>query len=225
MNSVRLLVLIVTLPLLLGGCGEKESVGEVKPEEAVVETKPPEIEKEELPPIPDKVTKEFVMVLWDQPNDETDLIKEIENQGKSGIWIETIKRGPSKSELVINEEAKMTVKFANQRYVVKEIIMDTGTAYLAITYDFEKEKYHWWEFGEDSGRAHVAEYSGQLSDGNLIEWESVVFPLEDGKLKIREISKTDNKIEMVSELWKGGEIIGASKITSTWSEELPTHTK
>ena len=81
---MNLLRLLVTLPLLLGGCGEKEPVAEVKPveekvlevkeevkpEEPVAETKPPEIEKEELPPIPDKVTKEFVMNMWNQPNNE-----------------------------------------------------------------------------------------------------------------------------------------------------------
>ena len=63
-------------------------------------------------------------------------------------------------------------------------------------------------------------------NGNLIEWESVEFPsLEDGKLKFREISKTDNKIEMVSEFRKGGEIIGATEDTLTWSEELPAQNK
>ena len=134
--------------------------------------------------------------------------------------------GPNKNELVNTEQAKMTLKFANQRYMIWEIITDTAAGYSAMTYDFEKEKYHWWEFGEDSGRDHVAEYSGQLLDGNLIEWESVAFPFfEDGKLKFREISKTDNKIEMVSELRKGGEIIGVSEDTLTWSEELPTQNK
>ena len=40
MNPLGLLVLLVSLPLLLGGCGEKESVGEVKPvEEKVLEVK------------------------------------------------------------------------------------------------------------------------------------------------------------------------------------------
>ena len=39
MNPVPLLLIIVTLPLLLGGCGEK-SVNEVEPEESVAETKP-----------------------------------------------------------------------------------------------------------------------------------------------------------------------------------------
>ena len=41
MNPLRLLVLLVSLPLLLGGCGgENEPVAEVKPEEPVAETKP-----------------------------------------------------------------------------------------------------------------------------------------------------------------------------------------
>ena len=41
MNPVPLFLIIVTLPLLLGGCGEKP-VADVKPEEPVAETKPEE---------------------------------------------------------------------------------------------------------------------------------------------------------------------------------------
>ena len=41
MNPVPLFLIIVTLPLLLGGCG-KEPVVEVKPEEPLAETKPAE---------------------------------------------------------------------------------------------------------------------------------------------------------------------------------------
>ena len=40
MNPVPLFLIIVSLPLLLGGCGENEPVAEVKPEEPVAETKP-----------------------------------------------------------------------------------------------------------------------------------------------------------------------------------------
>ena len=41
MNPVPLFLIIVSLPLLLGGCGEKP-VADVKPEEPVAETKPTE---------------------------------------------------------------------------------------------------------------------------------------------------------------------------------------
>ena len=211
-------LLLIAITILAVGCGGKNQTS--------YDIKPPEVEKEELPPIPDKVTKEFVLKLWDLPNDETNLIEEIKNQGKAGIWIAKRKKGPSKNELVINEEAKITIKFANQRYMVRKVTMDNATAYSAITYDFEKEKYYWWEFGEDSERDFFAQYSGQSLDGNLIEWESVIFPaFENGKLKIRDISKTDNRIEMVSELWEGGEIIGATEDTLTWSEELPSRSE
>ena len=42
MNPVPFILLAISLPLLLGGCGgeKKEPVGEVKPEEPVAETKP-----------------------------------------------------------------------------------------------------------------------------------------------------------------------------------------
>ena len=211
-------LLLIAIAIFAVGC-----VGMNKP---LTITKPPEIEIEDLPPIPEKVTKEFVMTLWNQPNNEANLIKEIKNLGKAGIWIAKRKKGPSKNELIINEEAKITIKFAHQRYMVRKFTMDNATAYSAITYDFEKEKYYWWEFGEYSGRDFFAQYSGQSLDGNLFEWESVEFPsLEDGKLKFREISITDNKIEAVSELRKGGEIIGASEDTLTWSEALPTQNK
>ena len=207
-------LLLIAATILAVGCGGKNQTTD--------ETKPPEIEKEELPPIPDKVTKEFVMALWDQPNDETDLIKEIENHGKSGIWTISRKVGPSKNELVNTQQAKFTSKFANQRYVVWEFITDTSTSYSALTYDFEKEKYHWWEFGEESGSAFAAEYSGQLLDGNLIEWESVIFPYDGVKIRMKEISKTAEKIVMTGEMSKDGKIVTAIKDIMTWSEELPT---
>ena len=108
MNPVPLFLIIVTLPLLLGGCGGDKN-------EPVAETKPPEIEKEELPPIPDKVTKEFVMNMWNQPNNETDIIKEIKAYvEKTGIWTASIKVGENKDELVNNQKAKRILKYFNQ---------------------------------------------------------------------------------------------------------------
>ncbi len=48
MNPFRLLVLLVSLPLLLGGCGREESVVEIKPIESVAETKAVEEKQEEV---------------------------------------------------------------------------------------------------------------------------------------------------------------------------------
>ena len=48
MNPLRLLVLLVSLTLLLGGCGREESVVEIKPIEPVAETKAVEEKQEEV---------------------------------------------------------------------------------------------------------------------------------------------------------------------------------
>ena len=40
MNPVPLFLIIVSLPLLLGGCGKEEPVADIKPEEPVAETAP-----------------------------------------------------------------------------------------------------------------------------------------------------------------------------------------
>ena len=209
----KLLLLLLCVVFFTIGCGENNQTTD--------ETKPPEIEKKGLPPIPDKVTKEFVMALWNQPNDETNLIKEIENHWKSGIWTISRKMGPNKNELVNTELAKMTLKFANQRYVVWEFVADKYTSYVTNTYDFEKEKYQMWEFGEDSENADNSECYGQLLDDKLIEWVSVVSPEDDQKVKLRELSKDYNKAEIMIEASKGGEIIWAARDSLTWLEELP----
>ncbi len=239
MTPVPLFLIIVSLPLLLGGCGGKdestteakpleekvlEVKEEVKPEEPLAETEPPEIEKEELPPIPDKVTKEFVIALWDQPNDETNVIEEIKNHLlKSGVWKIKRRMGPNKNELVNSLESAMIMKHVNQRYSVFKVSNNFGTYYSAITYDYDKEKFHWWEFGESSGKSTSSsnEYSGQLLDNKLIEWESVVSSTEGLKIKNRERIKNTDSIKFELELLMEGKVVMVAEDIATWSEELP----
>ena len=213
MNPVPLFLIIVTLPLLLGGCGVED--------ESTTETKPPEIEKEALPQIPDKVTKEFVMDLWSQPNDETDINKEVKaHVEKSGIWKISRKTGPNKDQLDNNGESEMILKFSNRRYAVWKMANNKSYSYSAMTYDFEKEQYHRWEFGGLAGNNYTAEYYGKLLDGNLMEWESVIFPYDGEKMRTKEISKTTERIEMTAEISKDGKIVMAGKSIITWSEGL-----
>ena len=206
-------LLLIAVTILAVGCGGKD--------ESTTKTKPPEIKKEALPQIPDKVTKEFVMDLWSQPNDETDIIKEVKSHlEKSGIWKISRKTGPNKDQLDNNEESEMILKFSNRRYAVWKMTNNKSYSYSAMTYDFEKEQYHWWEFGGEAGNNFTAEYSGKLLDGNLIEWESVIFPYDGAKIRMKEISKTTERIEMTAEISKDGKIVIAGKDIITWSEEL-----
>ena len=116
----------------------------------------------------------------------------------------------------------MILKFSNHRYAVWKMASGENYSYSAITYDFEKEKYRWWEFGEDpTGNSYSVEFAGQLLEG-LIEWESIIFPHEGGKVTIQEVSKTNNRIEQIMKVYNEGEIVLAAEDIITWSEELPT---
>ena len=206
--------LLIAITILAVGCGGKD--------ESTIKTTPPEIKKEALPKIPDKVTKEFVLDLWSQPNDETEIIKEVKSHvEKSGIWKISRKMGPNKEQLVNNEESEMILKFSNYRYAVWKMTSGKSYSYSAMTYEYEKEHYHWWEFGGEVGNNFAAEYYGKLLDGNLIEWESVIFPYDGVKIRMKEISKTAEKIKMTAQASKDGEIFMAAEDTITWSEELP----
>ena len=207
-------LLLIAITIHAVGCGGKD--------ESTINTTPTEIKKEGLPKIPDKVTKEFVLDLWSQPNDETEIIKEVKSHvEKSGIWKISRKMGPNKEQLVNNEESEMILKFSNYRYAVWKMTSGKSYSYSAMTYDYEKEHYHWWEFGGEVGNNFAAEYYGKLLDGNLIEWESVIFPYDGVKIRMKEISKTAEKIKMTAQASKDGEIFMAAEDTITWSEELP----
>ena len=209
------ILLLIAITILAVGCGAKD--------ESTIKTKPQEIKKEELPKIPDKVTKEFVLDLWSQPNGETEIIKEVKSHvEKSGIWKISRKMGPNKEQLVNNEESEMILKFSNYRYAVWKMTSGKGYSYSAMTYDYEKEHYHWWEFGGEAGNDFAAEYYGKLLDGNLIEWKSVILPYDGAKIRMKEISKTAEKIKMTAEASKDGEILFAFEDIITWSKELPT---
>ena len=168
-------LLLIAITILAVGCGEKDK--------STIKTTPPEIKKEALPKIPDKVTKEFVLDLWSQPNDETEIIKEVKSHvEKSGIWKISRKMGPNKEQLVNNEESEMILKFSNYRYAVWKMTSGKSYSYSAMTYDYEKEHSHVWDFAGQVGNNLAAEYYCKLLDGNLIEWESVIFPYDGVKI-------------------------------------------
>ena len=91
--------------LLVAGCCEKAppedsaSTGETSAtsnEGAPVDSPSPEIA--ELPPLPETITREFIMRLWEKPHDARNLIKELEGFGAPGVWKTAQERGPRKGE-------------------------------------------------------------------------------------------------------------------------------
>ena len=156
MNPVPLFLIIVTLPLLLGGCGEKSSPEgskstsvnqtalseEVKPEEPVAEAKPElegvneeEIEEREGiiylngsdTPYTGKV---FMLYAKGQKKSETNV-----KDGKpDGLWVRWHKNGQKKSESNYKDGVEISVKYWNSKGVegvnVEELEQREGIYYL-----------------------------------------------------------------------------------------------
>ena len=204
----------IAITILSVGCGGKDK--------STTKTTPPEIKKETLPQIPDKVTKEFVMDLWSQPNDETNLNRLIEKiVPKSGVWKTKREMSLNENEMINSIEGTLTTKFVNRRFVVWNYNNNNTTVFAALTYNFNTEKYYWWEFGNESPNGEFyTSYEGRIIDDNAIEWNST--DNSDGlSFKIKHFIRSANTIEMMLEASKNNKPLGVAKDNMVWSKELP----
>ena len=204
----------IAIAILSVGCGGKDK--------STTKTTPPEIKKETLPQIPDKVTKEFVMDLWSQPNDETNLNRLIEKiVPKSGVWKTKREMSLNENEMINSIEGTLTTKFVNRRFVVWNYNNNNVTVFAALTYNFNTEKYYWWEFGNESPNGEFyTSYEGRIIDDNAIEWNST--DNSDGlSFKIKHFIRSANTIEMMVEASKNNKPLGVAKDNMVWSKELP----
>ena len=204
----------IAIAILSVGCGGKDK--------STTKTTPPEIKKETLPQIPDKVTKEFVMDLWSQPNDETNLNRLIEKiVPKSGVWKTKREMSLNENEMINSIEGTLTTKFVNRRFVVWNYNNNNATVFAALTYNFNTEKYYWWEFGNESPNGEFyTSYEGRIIDDNAIEWNST--DRSDGlSFKIKHFIRSANTIEMMLEASKNNKPLGVAKDNMVWSKELP----
>ena len=204
----------IAIAILSVGCGGKDK--------STTKTTPPEIKKETLPQIPDKVTKEFVMDLWSQPNDETNLNRLIEKiVPKSGVWKTKREMSLNENEMINSIEGTLTTKFVNRRFVVWNYNNNNVTVFAALTYNFNTEKYYWWEFGNESPNGEFyTSYEGRIIDDNAIEWNST--DNSDGlSFKIKHFIRSANTIEMMLEASKNNKPLGVAKDNMVWSKELP----
>ena len=204
----------IAIAILSVGCGGKDK--------STTKTTPPEIKKETLPQIPDKVTKEFVMDLWSQPNNETNLNRLIEKiVPKSGVWKTKREMSLNENEMINSIEGTLTTKFVNRRFVVWNYNNNNVTVFAALTYNFNTEKYYWWEFGNESPNGEFyTSYEGRIIDDNAIEWNST--DNSDGlSFKIKHFIRSANTIEMMLEASKNNKPLGVAKDNMVWSKELP----
>ncbi len=220
MNPERLLTILVTLPLLLGGCAEKEeSVSETKPLEEKQKAVP---NVADLPLLPENITKEFIMDLWAKPHDGRDMIEELsDKQAREGIWKVISNRGPREGEIIDTIESTMTLKMVDRRYHVWEWREGEFLSYTASTYDYNSSRYRLWS--TSSEWPSISEQSGQRNSRNLIEWKAI--NLSDSKLessmKTTFISEDGKKFNVIGKSTRNGEVVSYTTSEFIWHSELP----
>ena len=220
MNPERLLTILATLPLILGGCIEKEkSVSETKPLEEKQKAVP---NVADLPLLPENITKEFIMDLWAKPHDGRDMIEELsDKQAREGIWKVISNRGPREGEIIDTMESTMTLKMVDRRYHVWEWREGEFLSYTASTYDYNSSQYRLWS--TSSEWPTISEQSGKRNSRNLIEWKAI--NLSDSTLessmKTTFISEDGKMFNVISKSTRNGEVVGYTTSEFIWHSELP----
>jgi len=218
--------------LLLIGCGEKE----VLPDKSATDTDSasarqvasPVIEaiassgpaSADLTPLPETITKEFIMGLWDKPHDGRDVIKELANVcAREGVWKVVTTTGPDKNEMIDTSEASMIVKIVDRRFQVWQWSAGEHIEYSFVTYDSDAEKYRWWGLLPDG---FIMEWSGRRYLRNLVEWKTVKIPGEGLEMNTRVtlIAEGRKKMEMTGTIKRDDEVVAYRKDEFTWLSEL-----
>ena len=226
--------------LLLIGCGEKSSSGgsepaheksvasnenpkpyskgEIKSEEREESKTEPEPvpESEGLPPLPQTVTAEFIMNLWAKPHDERDFIEELKHY-RPGIWKFVRNIGPRKGELAERLESSFKFKWVDRRFVVQKVPNDNGGQYSVITYDYDTDRYRWWQLMPDGG---LGEMSGKRYWRDLVDWKSVNLPDEATQFRLRQTAGGEGTFKGIFEVKQGGDLVAYAEDEGTWVAEL-----
>jgi hypothetical protein len=207
----------MALAMLIVSCGEEEQNKEQENSESN-----PKEETKELPPLPKTVTAEFIMGLWAKPHDERNLIEELKDHPKPGIWKVIRNIGPSEENQVQRIESSFTLKSVDQRFSVWQFSHDDGVQYSMVTYDFETESYRWWELLPDG---FINEFSGKRYLRDLVEWKSVRLPEKDVQMRMRETDRGEKSFKATIEFKKGGELVAYAEDEATWLRKLEPQEK
>jgi hypothetical protein len=173
-------------------------------------------ESEGLPPLPQTVTAEFIMNLWAKPHDERDFIEELKDY-RPGIWKFVRNIGPRKGELAERLESSFKFKWVDRRFVVQKVPNDNGGQYSVITYDYDTDRYRWWQLMPDGG---LGEMSGKRYWRDLVDWKSVNLPDEATQFRLRQTARGEGTFKGIFEVKQGGDLVAYAEDEGTWVAEL-----
>lgn len=201
--------------------------------------------KEGLVPIPDPMTKEFIMEMWNAPHDASDIIPEMESvRYMGGRWKTERKKGPNKDELTKDQmEESFITKFVKRRFQVYKIRRENWVRHESLedslvkgedlimyaieTYDADQKLYRRWVLYPDG---FIIELSGEINKskekGDHLILENLNSPEnspDNFKVKISRKLDEKNGKELFSEVefFSNEKLDFYSLLTGKWLSGLP----
>ena len=217
------------LSILLGafvliGCGEKnESAdnGETvagapsgnparSPEGAVAAPSTPP--RGDLHGLPEVITKEFILALWDKPHSDKNLIEELRHR-KAGRWSAEINwEGED-----VDQTYSGVSKFVDGRFDVTRANGITDgkewVQYDFVTYDSSSKRYRKFTLGADE---KINEATGRVYWKKLAEWRPVGKKGEGVDWVTRETLRNDSYLKGETEFREDGKRVALSKFKVTF---------
>ena len=220
----KLLPLFSCLILILIGCGEKKEVGSSG---ATVTDSPSdnpahsqggvEVEVSKavgagLSQLPEVITKDFILALWNKEHSDKGLIDELRHR-TAGRWTVEVNREGEQGVRTCSGVSK----FIDGRFdVTKSHGVTDGkewVTYDLVTYDSSLKRYRKFELGPDG---KIAEARGRLYWRNLMEWRPIQSNGEAGDWVTRETLRNDNCLKGETQFREDGKRVAVTRFKVTF---------
>ena len=208
---MKILVLLFAT-LLVAGCGEKPSSEGNTSESGTVSDKGEPQEESASAPIPERITKEFILALWDKPHSDKDLIDELRHR-KAGRWAAVMNWEGEED----TQSYSGASKFVDGRFDVTRANGITDgkewVQYDVVTYDSSIRRYRKFTLGSDG---KITEDTGRLYWRNLTEWRPIQKKGQGVDWVTRETFRDENYLKGRTEVRENGERVGLGKFKVTF---------
>ena len=198
--------------LLLYGCGEKPSSEGNTSESGTVSDKGEPQEESVSAPISERITKEFILALWDKPHSDKDLIDELRHR-KAGRWAAVMNWEGEED----TQSYSGASKFVDGRFDVTRANGITAgkewVQYDVVTYDSSIRRYRKFTLGSDG---KITEDTGRLYWRNLTEWRPIQKKGQGVDWVTRETFRDENYLKGRTEVRENGERVRLGKFKVTF---------
>ena len=206
------ILLLLFAALLVAGCGEKPSSEGNTSESGTVSDKGEPQEESVSAPISERITKEFILALWDKSHSDKDLIDELRHR-KAGRWAAVMNWEGEED----TQSYSGASKFVDGRFDVTRANGITDgkewVQYDFVTYDSSSKRYRKFTLGADE---KINEATGRVYWKKLTEWRPIGNKGEGVDWVTRETLRNDSYLKGETEFREDGKRVALSKFKVTF---------